>query len=154
MAQSKYHLVRAVLDKQGYIAKRSPVGYPGTYHGEGPVYYYWTSGTEDPLVRSVGAGSRAEAVKKIRQDGPAHMRYANFYGVVPLVAEPPPPSPTPAPAKVRWTLPTVPCPDERTLERMTLGMVDAEAIDGCGPVEPDGHCEHGCPAWPLHKGMI
>jgi len=29
----------------------------------------------------------------------------------------------------------------------------AEATDGC-VVEPDGHCEHGCPSWLLELGYI
>ncbi|HUT15460.1 MAG TPA: hypothetical protein VMY98_04365 [Anaerolineae bacterium] len=28
-----------------------------------------------------------------------------------------------------------------------------EATDGCW-VEPDGHCEHGCPSWMLALGLI
>lgn len=29
-----------------------------------------------------------------------------------------------------------------------------EATDGCGPIEDDGHCEHGKPSWLLHLGFI
>ena len=28
-----------------------------------------------------------------------------------------------------------------------------EATDGCW-VEPDGHCEHGCPSWLIALGLI
>ena len=28
-----------------------------------------------------------------------------------------------------------------------------EATDGCW-VEPDGHCEHGCPSWMIVLGLI
>lgn len=28
-----------------------------------------------------------------------------------------------------------------------------EAVDGCW-VEPDGHCEHGCPSWLIVMGLI
>lgn len=45
-------------------------------------------------------------------------------------------------------------PSERELTRMTLGLIDARATDGCEPVEPDGECEPGYPAWPLYLGVI
>ena len=31
---------------------------------------------------------------------------------------------------------------------------DMEAIDGCGPVEDDGYCEHGKPSWMRSMGLI
>lgn len=45
-------------------------------------------------------------------------------------------------------------PSEEELADMTLGFIDTRATDGCEPVEPDGECEHGYPAWPLYKGVI
>ena len=44
-------------------------------------------------------------------------------------------------------------PSVKTLERW-----DSEgamrATDGCCPVDPDGHCEHGEPSWLFHLGFI
>ena len=43
-------------------------------------------------------------------------------------------------------------PSLATAERwMDEGI--ARATDGC-PVEPDGHCEHGCPSWLLELDLI
>jgi len=30
---------------------------------------------------------------------------------------------------------------------------DCWATDGCA-VEPDGHCQHGCPSWPIKMGIM
>lgn len=45
--------------------------------------------------------------------------------------------------------------DEPTTEQLEEWMYDGvcEATDGCR-VEPDGHCEHGCPSWLLKLGLI
>lgn len=43
-------------------------------------------------------------------------------------------------------------PDADTLEDWLLDGA-AEAVDGC-PVEPDGHCPHGCPSWLLVLGLV
>jgi hypothetical protein len=43
-----------------------------------------------------------------------------------------------------------------TLDELLEWMFDGEcaAIDGCYPVEPDGHCSHGKPSWFLHLNLI
>lgn len=50
--------------------------------------------------------------------------------------------------------PTTTKPSSDELRQMLFGDIDSRAIDGCGPVEPDGECEHGCPAWPVYLEMI
>ena len=51
--------------------------------------------------------------------------------------------------------PTVPEPDMEQYMRDTLfGARLREATDGCGPIEPDGTCEHGYPSWELYWGVI
>ena len=50
--------------------------------------------------------------------------------------------------------PTDEQPSEEELEDMIMGRTDARATDGCEPIEADGECEHGYPAWTLPLGMI
>lgn len=38
-------------------------------------------------------------------------------------------------------------PSFAEIERMENEGI-CEATDGCEGIEPDGHCQHGCPAWP------
>lgn len=52
-----------------------------------------------------------------------------------------------------YPTPTVPEPDDETLERFVFDAM-AEATDGCEPVEPDGHCEHGHVSWLLYLELI
>lgn len=54
----------------------------------------------------------------------------------------------------RWPDPTMNQPCMEMISDMCLGGIDAIATDGCEPVEPDGMCEHGHPAWPLWMGVI
>jgi len=49
-----------------------------------------------------------------------------------------------------WELHDVPSFDDM-VEQMMDGV--CETPDGCW-VEPDGHCPHGYPAWPLILGLI
>ena len=51
-----------------------------------------------------------------------------------------------------WPLPLDVEPD---LEQLHLWVLDGvcEATDGC-PIEPDGICEHGHPAWLLWLGLV
>jgi len=44
-------------------------------------------------------------------------------------------------------------PSTMDLEEMLSDGV-AEAVDGCGGIEPDGHCKHGHPSWLLALGLI
>lgn len=39
-------------------------------------------------------------------------------------------------------------PSFAEIERMEYEGT-TEATDGCTGIEPDGHCEHGCPSWVL-----
>lgn len=51
-----------------------------------------------------------------------------------------------------WT-PTVPAPSlEQLMEWEAQGY--CEATDGCGPIEPDGYCEHGYPSWLIELGYM
>jgi len=44
-------------------------------------------------------------------------------------------------------------PPMEQIESWVMGDCDCEATDGC-IVEPDGHCEHGCPSWLLELGYM
>ena len=44
-------------------------------------------------------------------------------------------------------------PSLKTLDKWAEDGV-ARAVDGCGYIEPDGHCEHGAPSWLLALGLI
>jgi hypothetical protein len=44
-------------------------------------------------------------------------------------------------------------PGIQTLEKWVSNGV-CRAVDGCGGIEPDGHCEHGHPSWLLALGYI
>ena len=39
------------------------------------------------------------------------------------------------------------------LEEM-VNYAIAEAVDGCGGIEPDGYCGHGYPSWLIAMGYI
>lgn len=49
--------------------------------------------------------------------------------------------------------PTTNEPDWETLQEWMFDGV-CEAVDGCYPIELDGHCEHGAPSWFLYLGLI
>ena len=53
-----------------------------------------------------------------------------------------------------WPEPEDERPSEEELADMLMGSIDARATDGCEPVEADGTCEHGYPAWTLYLGLI
>jgi hypothetical protein len=44
-------------------------------------------------------------------------------------------------------------PSEKSFERMAMGDTCC-SVAGCGPIEPDGHDEHGYPSWLLVMGFI
>lgn len=44
-------------------------------------------------------------------------------------------------------------PSMEELEEMVSDGI-AEAVDGCGGIEIDGHCEHGFPSWLMVLGWI
>lgn len=46
----------------------------------------------------------------------------------------------------KYPEPTVDQPCIELIEGMAVGLVDAEATDGC-PCDPDGVCPHGHPSW-------
>ena len=59
-----------------------------------------------------------------------------------------------APAAPRFT-PTVPQPTEEELVGMCItDTLTPWAIDGCEGVDPDGHCVHGQPSWPVYLELI
>ena len=52
-----------------------------------------------------------------------------------------------------WPAPTVEEPSDDEIEYQLMEGV-GEAIDGCGNIENDGHCEHFMPAWAIYLGHI
>lgn len=54
------------------------------------------------------------------------------------------------------TLAKIPTVSQPTVEQLEEWAMQGfcEAVDGCFPIEPDGHCEHGQPSWLLHLGLI
>jgi len=44
-------------------------------------------------------------------------------------------------------------PSVATLNRWCESAV-CKAVDGCGQIEPDGHCSHGAPSWLIALGYI
>lgn len=54
----------------------------------------------------------------------------------------------------KYGKPTEPTPTDEEIEAMIIGSDDCFCIDGCGPIEPDGHCEHNSPSWLIYLNLI